>query len=498
MHKSTLLSNQDHQIILDQVPLPDDKNQGSYCPELISNLNVINVESIKQKFGLFLLKLFSKYMLPESAIQEVVDTTLSIQNLELEFFSFKLNEIFNKHNAEISPNIKNDLTHFFRTHSEDFLIEFKSSYKRLQYFKTRFGYVDPKEVFLGRNAKRQKRSFQYVPLFENLERLLQHKDILEHIYYSHSNVPGWYTDFTDGMHFRNNSLLNSSSDSQPRLVLIFYFDEFEIANPIGSHRKIHKMAAFYYVLANIEPESRSSLNVTQLSILCRASDIKEFGLQKILQPLIHELNTLSNEGVSVPGKGLFKGGVAFFCGDNLGSNFLGGFTESFSPNVKHVCRTCLIDRNNIQEVFRPSEFPMRTIDHYAKAVLQAEEGTDLFHEWGIKHKSPLMDIPNFHVLTGLPPDAMHDVLEGMVPYEVEIVLNKLISDKHFTLKFLNQRIHHFSYGSTDIVNKPVEQSLKDGTIGTAAENWCLLRMLPFLIGFKVPANNPYWEFLMHL
>ena len=86
----------------------------------------------------------------------------------------------------------------------------------------------------------------------------------------------------------------------------------------------------------------------------------------------------------------------------------------------------------------------------------------------------------------------------MVPYEVEIVLNKLISDKHFTLKFRNQRIHHFSYGSTDIVNKPVEQSLKDGTIGTAAENWCLLRMLPFLIGFKVPANNPYWEFLMHL
>ena len=78
MHKSTLLLNQDHQIILDQVPLPDDKNQGSYCPELIANLNIINVESIKQKFGLFLLKLFSKYMLPEPAIQEVVHTTLSI------------------------------------------------------------------------------------------------------------------------------------------------------------------------------------------------------------------------------------------------------------------------------------------------------------------------------------------------------------------------------------------------------------------------------------
>lgn len=91
-----------------------------------------------------------------------------------------------------------------------------------------------------------------------------------------------------------------------------------------------------------------------------------------------------------------------------------------------------------------------------------------------------MGIPNFHVLTsGLPPDVMHDVLEGEVPYEVKIVLNKKISEKHFILKFLNQRIHHFPYGSTNIVNKLVEQSLKYGLIGTAAENWCLLRVLPF-------------------
>lgn len=309
MHKNSVLPTKP---TLDQDPLPDDKNHNTDLPEPISDLSIVNAESIKEKFGLFLLKLFSKYMLPESAIQEVVDTTFSIHNLELDFFSFKLNEIFSKHNFEIPSEFKNDLTHFFRAYSEDFLIDFKSSYKRLLYFKTRFGYIDSKEVFLGRNAKRQNRSFQYVPLLENLERLLQHQDILEHVYYSYSHVPGYYRDLTDGMYFQNNSLLNPASDPHPRLALIFYFDEFEIANPIGSHRKIHKMAAIYYILANIEPESRSSLHVTQLSILCRAADIKEFGLHKILQPLIRDLNTLSREGVSVPGKGLFKGGVAFF------------------------------------------------------------------------------------------------------------------------------------------------------------------------------------------
>lgn len=156
-----------------------------YEPELIPNLNTVDAENIKAKFGLFLL--FSKYMLPESAIQEVVDTTYSIHSIESEMFSFKLDEILSKHNIDITLNFKSDLSHFFRTYYEDFFYEFKSAYNRLVYFKNKFGYVDPIEVHLGRNVKRQSRSFQYVPLLKNLKRLLQHKDILEHIYSSHSH-----------------------------------------------------------------------------------------------------------------------------------------------------------------------------------------------------------------------------------------------------------------------------------------------------------------------
>lgn len=34
--------------------------------------------------------------------------------------------------------------------------------------------------------------------------------------------------------------------------------------------------------------------------------------------------------------------------------------------------------------------------------------------------------------------------------------------------------------------------------GNAHENWCLLRLLPLMIGFKVPESEPAWDLLMDL
>ncbi|CAH3115465.1 unnamed protein product, partial [Porites lobata] len=37
------------------------------------------------------------------------------------------------------------------------------------------------------------------------------------------------------------------------LIILGYFDDLEIANPLGSKAKVHKIGVFYYVLANIHP-----------------------------------------------------------------------------------------------------------------------------------------------------------------------------------------------------------------------------------------------------
>lgn len=94
---------------------------------------------------------------------------------------------------------------------------------------------------------------------------------------------------------------------------------------------------------------------------------------------------------------------------------------------------------------------------------------------------------------------MHDVFEGIVPYEVSLVLQQLIKDNIFTLDFLNCRISSFQYGSVDARNKPEAQNLHKNTlIGTASQNWTLVRLLPLLIGDIVPKDNLMWIFFLHL
>ena len=60
----------------------------------------------------------------------------------------------------------------------------------------------------------------------------------------------------------------------------------------------------------------------------------------------------------------------------------------------------------------------------------------------------------FHITSGLPPDVMHDVLEGAIHVEVKCLLKELVQNqKLFTLQTVNERILSFPYGD-DISDKP--------------------------------------------
>ena len=53
----------------------------------------------------------------------------------------------------------------------------------------------------------------------------------------------------------------------------------------------------------------------------------------------------------------------------------------------------------------------------------------------------------YHVVGGLPADAMHDVLEGVLQYHTKELLKFYIAEqKTFTLDELNNRIASFDYG----------------------------------------------------
>ena len=125
--------------------------------------------------------------------------------------------------------------------------------------------------------------------------------------------------------------------------------------------------------------------------------------------------------------------------------------------------------------FKESEFELRTPDSHKEqcTILNSKTGSsrDAYSkETGINHESILNELQYFSVASGaLVPDVMHDVLEGVLQYEVKLLLRHLIYDEHcFTLDQLNS---------------------SDCTL--ASQMWLLARLLPLAIGAKVSGDNEW-------
>lgn len=100
-------------------------------------------------------------------------------------------------------------------------------------------------------------------------------------------------------------------------------------------------------------------------------------------------------------------------------------------------------------------------------------------------------------------DIMHDILEGVVPYEVKIVIQKLISLGCFTLDIFNQRLLSPDFGKLESRNRPspIKIDGKSNRIGQkASQAWCLIRFLPVIFGDLILTQEQisYWELLIQL
>lgn len=101
----------------------------------------------------------------------------------------------------------------------------------------------------------------------------------------------WPNDFTSCQSFRHTT--------EDIISIVLYQDEFEIANPLGSATGQFKLLGVYMTLGNLPLQYRSRVESLQMTILCRQKDVKEFGLEEVLQPLTHDLALLKkNEFIS--------------------------------------------------------------------------------------------------------------------------------------------------------------------------------------------------------
>ena len=183
-------------------------------------------------------------------------------------------------------------------------------------------------------------------------------------------------------------------------------------------------------------------------------DIVKYGIDALLTPFVEDMKTLYCNGITVSIGGAertFYGGLLAFLADTLAAHALGGFKGSMSLALR-ICRACMITTPELKKCLVENESTLRTSEtHFEQCCLL----TGPLHEhnstnYGINRLSILEEIPGFSVIEGLPHDIMHDLFEGVVPYELKLLLCHCVLAKYLTVDKLNERIEGYDFGS----NKP--------------------------------------------
>jgi len=457
-------------------------------------------ELFTRNLALFFLKLQSKLLLPASTIQSIVEEMETLHNLGLSVvlknLSGKLLNL-NVGVGEVKTLLKElfDYSPFHLSNTR----ELRTHQTRQTYFRTSFKYVCPTQVYLGQDNKNLSRYAQYVPIKDSLLVLFQDESVKLAYSQTHkaSGSSEILNDVTDGQAYCRNRFFMQNPSA---LRIILYQDSFEVANPLGSGKKKHKILAVYFSLVDFPAHNRSSVDHIQLLLLCREVDFRFFGQEVVFSELIKDLQSLEEIGITLfQNHAPVLGAVLAIVGDNLGSHCIGGFSENFSSS-NFVCRYCIVDRQTCdQEPYVVGR--CRTPEHYDEIVteLESEANTESF---GIKFRSVFNNLRHFHVCQpGLPPCLGHDLFEGVVARDLALIVRHFVKkDKYFSYEQLNRIINKFQYVGADADNKPCDiKENADKLGGHAVQNWCLLRLLPLLIYDRVrDKDSSVWNLFLLL
>ena len=110
------------------------------------------------------------------------------------------------------------------------------------------------------------------------------------------------------------------------------------------------------------------------------------------------------------------------------------------------------------------DLQLRSPNNYDHTCNLLDSLDDPYHTttYGINRRSCLNELTYYHVSDyGLPPDVMHDILEGYLPYTLKLLLSHYITTlKLFSMEDLNEAIENMDYGHA-ISSRPQRLSISD-------------------------------------
>ena len=83
-----------------------------------------------------------------------------------------------------------------------------------------------------------------------------------------------------------------------------------------------------------------------------------------------------------------------------------------------------------------------------------DDPDDTQETWGLRWTCPLNKLSSFHAVDSLPPDFMHDWMEGVLPCDLLSILRVLEKEKVFSIKHYNEVLKNLSMSTSEKKDKP--------------------------------------------
>ncbi|KYN50145.1 hypothetical protein ALC62_00173, partial [Cyphomyrmex costatus] len=223
------------------------------------------------------------------------------------------------------------------------------------------------------------------------------------------------------------------------------------------------------------------------------------GMSELFDIIIQDLKDIEQIGIEISYKNekiILKGTLVALIGDNLGSHFIGGFNENFNMSG-YFCRFCHINKIKENSQLITSKFKKRTVETYKEDINNIVNDNQASR--GIKSNSVFNNLNFFHVCQpGLPPCISHDLFEGIVQYDVMLIINELVVKRVLTYEYINDKLSNIYFQNEEKIYLPsIKKSEKLN--GTHSQNMKLLNILPFAL---IRLNNLYdfeeWKLLLLL
>jgi hypothetical protein len=294
------------------------------------------------------------------------------------------------------------------------------------------------------------------------------------------------------------------------LYLALYADDLGICNPLGQARSKHKLMVVYIQILNIPPKYRSKIVSVFPLAVCYTNSLRpnfKDSLNLLLKDFLDFMQILHHVGHSFQLRERrlhLYGRVVAFVGDSLAANAFGGFKEAFSNGVRRFCRACNCTRQEM--IASSSNGNLRTKSEHELRVRELSDkhltgATRKYwsKEYGINSDSVLRPLPEFSVTDCLLFDPMHDILEGLFPAHLELLLKvHTVEMQLFSLREFNDFMDEKALlPCRDKPNKIYENISIIGK-QTSSQMMSLMRAMSFFYAEEPNRHDDHWKCMLSL